>query len=83
MSRATIRNGCVVKCDMSKCTNTFVTYSVAAKARAQAALVGWSHINGKQVTDADGHILSTNLVDLCPEHKPKALTIKMSPEVAR
>ncbi len=83
MSRHTIKNGGVVKCDMPKCGASFVTYSVASKAREQAANAGWSRVNGTTVKDPDGHILSTKLVDLCPGHKPKPVEITMSKDVAR
>lgn len=83
MSRVTIKNGAVLKCDMPKCPNTFVTYSIVGKARTHPAPAGWDRINGKKVQDPDGHILSTKLVDLCPQHKPKPRVMEQSKDVAR
>lgn len=83
MSRVTIRNGGVLKCDMPKCVATFVTYSVVSKVREQAAADGWARVSGKSVKDRDGHILSTKLVDLCPNCKPKPVNITMQPDVPR
>lgn len=82
MSRETIKNGGVLKCDMPGCPSRFVTYSVVTKAREQAEAAGWTRPNGKQVTTSEGHILSTKKVDLCPDHKPKQRTVEMAPDVA-
>ncbi len=83
MSRVTIRHGGVVKCEMPGCTQRFVTYSVASKAREQAANAGWARVSGKSIIDRDGHILSTKLVDLCPSCKPKPISERHAFEARR
>ena len=76
MSRETHRNGAAVTCEFPGCAARFASHSATTVIRDQAAAQGWARISGKEIRDAKGGALSTKLVDLCPEHKPRPRTIE-------
>ena len=49
--RRAIRHGAVIVCDIDKCANTFVTYSMGSLARKQAAFLGWSRVKLNMLAD--------------------------------
>lgn len=70
-----IRHGGVVKGDADKCDATFVTYSVASKARPQAISAGWVRVKATAATKSDSKPIAggfgSKQVDLCPTCKPR------------
>jgi hypothetical protein len=77
--KESIRHGGVVRCDMAfvdgeqnfknECSERFVTYSVASRARAQAANADWARAKVKLVKWPGNPPAGDNKkVDLCPKH---------------
>lgn len=72
--RQTIRHGGVVKCDVPGCKEQFTTYSVVAKAREQAANVGWTRPKLRTMPGWEEFGLGEGrgkVIDCCPSCKPK------------
>jgi hypothetical protein len=70
MARSSTKSSAAVTCDYPGCAGTFVTFSFAALARAQAKARGWTRRRGRVIADPDEPdcYIARGAVDICPDH---------------